>query len=677
MASELDAFFRPRSIAILGASANPNKLGFRLVTNMRATDYSGKVFPVSRTSAEILDFPTVPSLRDCPEAPDLVLLSIPAEGVPDAIDDVAAVGGRGVIVLACGFAEAGEMGAELQRQVLERAGAGGIRIIGPNCMGVSDMGQGMNATFFTELPSDPGVVGFISQSGAFGGIAFDRLPKLGVGVSKFASIGNMSDVSHAEIIRYYAADDETKAIAAFIEGIPDGAELVEAVRDASERKPVVVLKGGRTKTGSAAAISHTGSLAGEARIWDVLLREAGAVLAEDSDDLFDAAAVLALHRDRLPGGNNLAIVTISGGPAVVAADACESYEIGLPNTAAGLAELEPVVPPFASLRNPVDLTAQIDPANYEQAVAAVSAHDDVDGILAVNVGLDLPEFGEAFARAAGKGEKPIIGYVIAPGIEEIFERATIPNLPTVERAVRAFRRLCDRTQRMAQDSSEPRFRFEPVTLAGEVLTEHEAKALLGEHGFSVTREEAVSSASQARDAASRIGYPAVLKVLSRDVVHKTDAGGVILGLVDDEAVAEGYDELSRRFPGEDVLVQEMAAGGVELILGGRRDPLAGPVVMVGLGGVLAEVLEDVSFHGAPLSHSQALGAIAELRTQRMLDGFRGAPPVDRPELAELLERLGALLAANEAITEIDLNPVIATEDGLVVVDALVRAESRR
>lgn len=671
MVNELDAFFRPRSIAIVGASANPAKLGHFLVKNMRQTGYEGQVFPVSRSAEEILDYPALPSLRDLSSPPDLVLVSIPAGGVPDTIADAVAVEARAAIVLACGFAEAGDSGAALQHRLVGTAADGGLRVIGPNCMGVSDLRARLNATYFDALPDAPGRVGFISQSGAFGGIAFDQLTKLGAGISKFASIGNMADVSHAELIRYYGEDPETEVVAGFIEGIPDGAEFLDAVSDVSAKKPTVILKAGRTKTGSAAAVSHTGSLAGEARVWDDLMREAGAVVAEDSQDLFDAAATLALEASRRPRGSALAIVTISGGPSVVAADATEAYDVELPNLSAGLSDLEPLVPDFASLRNPVDLTAQIAPENYERAVAAVAAHSDVDGILAVNVGLDLPEFGHAFAKVQAEVEKPVVGYVIAPGIEEIFREAEIPNLPSVERAVRAFRRLVDRARPVHERGADALHHFDGSELPPGLVSEHDAKKLLAEHGFLVTSEEEVTSRDEAMVAAQRIGFPVALKVSSADIAHKTEAGGIALRL-DAESLVETYERFEERFPGSPFLVQEMVSGP-ELILGGRRDPLAGPIVMVGLGGVLTELIEDVSFVRAPTSESSALAAVARLDGQRILDGYRGGAAVDRALLADYAGRLGALLVANPFIVEIDLNPVIQTAHGLVVVDALIRA----
>ena len=639
---------------------------------MRNGDPLRAVYPITRAGGEILGYPVYGSFDELPEAPDLALLSIPAEGTPEVIAQAAAAGVKTAVVFACGFAEAGDAGKELQDRVVQAASGSQLRIVGPNCMGICDLHAKLMATYFSDLPTQPGEVGFISQSGAFGGIAFADLYRAGVGISKFASIGNMSDVSHAELIGHYAADDSTKVIAAFIEGVSHGVELLDAIAAATPLKPVVILKGARTETGRAAAVSHTGSLAGESRVWDALLREAGAIVAEDTEDLFDAAATLARYAGRLPRGKSLAIATISGGPAVAAADVCERYALELPNLDEALSECRSLVPPFASLRNPVDFTSQIKREDYAPAVAAVASRPEVDVVLAINVGLNVAEFAEAFVDVPAKDGKPVVGFVIGPALEAIFAAAGIPNLPSVERAVRAASRLCSYAEiRGRPDTGGPRYRFDPSPITGVVVGEFEAKRLLAGHGFKVAQEEQVGSWEEALAAADRIGYPVVLKVSSDAVTHKTDAGGVFLHLRDGAALAEAWGLLTSRFPDDPALVQAMVGGGVELILGARRDDISGPTVMVGAGGVLAEILDDVTFARAPLSPGKATEAVNRLEHQALLEGPRGTPAVDREELRDLLERLSAFLVANPSLTEIDVNPVIATSDGLVAVDALL------
>lgn len=677
--SELDALFAPRSVAILGASAKPSKHGHRLVDNLRSLRPDVAVYPISRTPGAILGHESYRSLAELPEPPDLLLVSVPAEAVPGAMAEATSAGVRAAVVFACGFSETGDEGRELQERMLAAARPAGPRIVGPNCMGVVNSDEGLFGTYFTNLPMEPGAVGFVSQSGGFGGTAFRQLSALGVGISKFASIGNMADVTHAELMRYLGRDERTQVVAAFVEGIPDGEDLLEAVAEVSAIKPVIMLKGARTKAGQIAAASHTGSLATEGRVWEALLREAGALVAEDSEDLFDSAATLVRCNGRLPRGRRTAIATVSGGPSVIASDATEAYGLELPGLDVALAGVRPLVPEFAALGNPVDFTSQMPRAHYAPAVAAVAAADEVDSIVAVNVGFDAPEFAEAFVRVVQAGDKPVVGYLVGDRIEAIFREHGIPNLPSSERAVRAAGRLADRARvarRVAAERRSPRFAFAPaddLPVEG-ALDEHAAKLVLAEHGIPVTRERPAADAAEALAAAEAIGYPVALKLLSSTVLHKTESGGVILGVRDRRELERACADLLGRFPGERLLVQEMLAPGAELIVGGRRDPLAGPIVVLGVGGVFVELLDDVAFARAPVSPERALELTRELRAQALLDGFRGADPVDRAALAELIERLGSLLSANPGIVEADLNPVIAHGARLTVADALIRCE---
>lgn len=471
--------------------------------------------------------------------------------MPDEIAEAAAIGCKSAVVFACGFTEAGDEGHDFQERLLAASRPVGLRVVGPNCMGICNLGVGLYGTYFVDLPATPGAVGFISQSGGFGGAAFKELYRLGVGISKFASIGNMSDVSHAELIRYLGADDDTRVVAAFIEGVPNGQELLDAIAEVSPVKPVVILKAGRTQSGQRAALSHTGVLATEGRLWEALLREAGAVVAEDSEDLFDSTASLARCGHRLPRSPRTAIATVSGGPSVIASDACDHYGLELPDLGDELTDLRPLVSPFASLANPVDFSSQTPRENFGRAVTTIAGLDRVDGILTINVGFDAPEFADAFVDVWRHGEKPVVGYVVGDRIEAIFTENGMPNLPTAERAARALRRLRDRAvvvERAWSGAAEGRLEFEPISdLPDGNLDEHAAKRLLSEHGVPVTREHVVLDLETASAASDRIGYPVALKVLSATIAHKTEAGGVILGDRDAESLARSVATLVRRF----------------------------------------------------------------------------------------------------------------------------------
>jgi acetyltransferase len=673
-ADNISALFEPRSVAIVGASKNPAKHGHRLVANLKSGDPNRIVYPITRSPDPILGYESYAALSELPEAPDLVLVSIPAEGVPAAISEAAAVGARAAIIFACGFAEAGAAGKALQQRVTEAASGSGLRVVGPNCMGVYDVRNRLKATYYTQLPTEPGHVGFISQSGAFAGVAFTELSRSGVGLSRFASIGNMADVSHAELIRYLGSDASTRVIAAFIEWVSDGGDLLDAIGEVSPTKPIVILKGARTRTGQLAAASHTGALAGERRFWDALLREAGALIAEDTEDLFDSAITLVQTAGRSANGRRLGIVTISGGPAVVAADVCERHQLELPNLSDGLRDIRPLVPPFASLENPVDFTSMVDPDNYASVVATVTELEEVQSVLAINVGLDQEEFAEAFVRVWNTTEKPVVGYLVGETIERIFTTAGIPNLPTIERAVRAIARVVEHSRistARAERATSPSYAFRPTDLSARALSEHEAKELLAAHGISVTRESLARSIEAAVSFADGIGYPVVAKVCDATVTHKSDVGGLVLAIQDAHALRIAWRDLTRRFPGKPILVSEYIRSELELIIGGHRDPLFGPIIMLGIGGIYVEVLDDVTFARAPIRPARNREMIDDLRHQILLDGFRGSTPVDRATVAEMLDRVSALLAANPQIAELDLNPVIVSGDRLVVADALV------
>lgn len=668
--ASFDAIFKPTSIAVLGGSADPSKFGSRLVMNLRACGFSGEVMPVSRSASEIGGYRAFPSLRDLPHAPDLVLVSIPLQHVPLAIGEAGEIGTKAAVVYSAGFAETGDTGRALQDEVLAQARRSSLRMIGPNCLGVRNFHYAMNATPMTVATPDAGPIAFISQSGAFGNAAFAALRKSRAGLSKLASIGNMADINHADLIRYCGEDEETSVIATFIEGVPDSDELLDAVATVSARKPIVVLKGGRSKTGQAAALSHTSSLAGDGRIWASLLREAGASLVQGSDELFDVASAFARAGTRLPRGRRVGVITLAGGPAVVAADHCDDHALELPMLDTDLAAIQPIVPAFASLRNPVDITGQTRPENFSAAIGAVAALPQLDGILGIAIGLDIPEYAQGLCDAAKS--KPLLSCVVAPNSEDLLAANGVANFPSVERAVRAFAHLADRGTRV----SLPAERIEPANSRAiepdVVLTEAQSKAYLASFGLPITREIVCSEIDATVQAAEQIGYPVAIKVSSAEVAHKSDRGGVLLDLKDASSVRAAFGTLRDRFPGADVLVQAMAPRGLELIIGAQRTAQTGVVVMIGIGGVLTEILDDVVFCRAPATHARVASALKNLRARRLLGGYRGGPPLDIDAIAGIAARLSAVVAANPRIAEVDLNPVIAYPDGALIVDALIR-----
>ncbi len=499
----LDSLLKPASIAVVGASRDPAKLGHVLLKNVIDYGFTGRVYPVNPSGGEVLGLPIHASIAALPEAPDLVLLSIPNRHVPGVLREAASKGARAAVVLSSGFGEMGGEGASLQAEVR----ASGLRILGPNCMGVYHRPANLNATYFWELPRAEGRVAFVSQSGAYGGMTFRELGRRGVGISTFVSIGNQADVTHADVLEHLAGDAETEVVALFIEEVKDGRRFFDACRRVASKKAVVAFKVGRTRAGGRAAQSHTGSMAGDAEVCRAALRQAGAFVARETDEFFDALAAYAAYPKGLRPGGGLGIVTISGGPCVAAADACEEAGIAVPELSPKTqARVRALTPEFGAPRNPVDMTPQMDPAKMPECVEAVLSDPRVRALLAINVGLDRPDFADAFTRL--KDRVPVVAFTVdAPEIARRFAAAGVPVFPTPERAVRALAALGLVSRAQARGGRPP------ARVSVQVLDENESKRLLAEAGIPVCRESATESAAEAERAARRLGYPVVLKAL--------------------------------------------------------------------------------------------------------------------------------------------------------------------
>jgi len=684
----LDALLRPASIAVVGASRDPAKLGHVLLKNVLDYGFAGRVYPVNPSGGEVLGHPIHASVAALPEAPDLVLLSIPNRHVPGVLREAAAKGARAAVVLSSGFGEMGGEGASLQAEVR----ASGLRILGPNCMGVYSRPAKLNATYFWELPRTEGRVAFVSQSGAYGGMTFRELGRRGVGISTFVSIGNQVDVTHADVLEHLAGDDETEVVALFIEEVRDGKRFLDACRRVARKKAVVAFKVGRTRAGRRAAQSHTGSMAGDAEVCRAALCQAGAFVARETDEFFDALAAYAAYPKGLRRGGGLGIVTISGGPCVAAADACEEAGVAVPElSASAQARVKALLPEFGASRNPVDMTPQMDPARMPECVEAVAGDPRIRALLAINVGLDRPDFADAFTRL--RGRLPVVAFTVdAPEIARRFGEAKVPVFSTPERAVRALAALG--LARPVAEIQIPNPRSQPrhdepelgsgislgsgiwdLDLAAaaassvQVLDERESKLMLAEAGVPVCREAVATTLAEADRAARRLGYPVVLKALGAGA-HKSDRGGVRVGLRDRREMASAWKELSRRF-GPSVLVQEMVRGDHEVLIGARRDPTFGPVVLFGSGGVWTEQARDVAIRVCPVTRREAAAMIAETRAGERLSGLRGTARGDMPLLAGLLVSLSRWMRRHPEIVEVDLNPIITGGRRTVAVDALV------
>ena len=680
MAVDLTPLFAPRQVGVLGASRHPEKLGHRLLQNLLSPGFAGDVFPVNPSGEAIAGRETVRRVEDLPAGLDLALVSLPAAAVPSAVRALGARGCRFCVILASGFGETGQAGRAAQGELAAVARATGMRIIGPNCMGVVNVPGRLNASYFWDVPRQPGGITFVSQSGAYGGLFFREARERSLGVAKFVSIGNQADLGFADCLAWLADDHETRVVGLFVEGIRDGAAFVAAARRLAGAKPVVALKGGRAEAGRRAAGTHTGSLAGAWETYRAAFRAAGVVAVEETEELFDALVTLDAHRARSPKGDALAILTISGGPSVVAADAAEAVGLRVPPLPAERrTALRAHLPAFGADSNPVDMTPQMEPGGFAPSVRLVLEAPEVEGAVAIDIGLDRPEYADALVSAQAATGKPIVACTVdTPDMDRRLRAAGIPLVPGPERAVRAYRalvrhaELAGRVTREAGPRPRPPVRFtQGVAAARGPLAHADARALLEAYGVAFPRERTVSTLDEALSAAPEIGYPLVAKTARPDVLHRTEVGGVVLGVSDEAALRRAVHTLETRLGPGPLLLQEEVSRGLELLVGGRRDPSFGPVVLVGLGGVLAELLRDVSIGLAPLVHADARAMLVEGRRAALLRGFRGAPAVDEDAVADVLVAIGNLLVDHAMIAELDVNPLIASGRRLVAVDALI------
>ena len=680
--SDLAPLFAPSGIAVLGVSRNPAKLGYRLLQNVKESGYAGAIHPVNPSGESILGLATVPSVEALPADVDLALVSLPAAAVPAAIRALAARGVRAAVILSSGFGEVDADGRLAQADLLAMVRASGLRLVGPNCMGVYSAPARLNGTYFWDLPKAAGGISIVSQSGAYGGLIFRHLGGRGLGVARFVSIGNQVDVDIAEVLEWLVDDPATTLIACFVEALRDGPRFLAAAGRATGRKPIVMLKGGRSDAGRRAAGSHTGSLAGTWEVYRAACDSARVVLAEETEEFFDAIETLVAIPAARPAARRLAVVTVSGGPSVIAADTAEREGLEVPALDAATSEaLRALLPSFAAVGNPVDLTPQVEPRRIAAAVRRVFDESSVAGVVAVNVGLDIPEFADAIVAAARATGKPAVAFTAdAPEIAGRFRAGGVPVLPSPERAVRAWRALWQARPPAARVASpapklSPELRRAVETTRGP-LPYALARGLLEAGGVRFCREAIVESAEDAVAAAERIGYPVVLKADDAGLTHKTEAGGVVLDVADAVAVRAACAALRARTRAARVVVQERVGPGIELLLGARRDDVFGPVVVFGAGGVLTEVLRDVSVRLAPLGEGEAEAMLDEGARPRLLAGPRGLRPVSRPALVRMIHTVAGLIAAEPRLVEIDVNPLIAAGDDVVAVDALVIAAER-
>jgi len=689
---DLSAMFAPRSVALIGATDREGSVGRALLENLRS--FPGDVYPVNPKRAEVLGLKAHASLAAIEGHVDLAVIVTPAPGVPALIGECVTKGVKAVIIISAGFKEVGPEGAALERQIMAEARRNGLRIIGPNCLGVMASHAGLNATFATAM-TRPGKVAFLSQSGALCTAILDWSFAQHVGFSAFVSVGSMLDVGWGDLIRYFGDDPHTSSIVIYMESVGDAASFMEAARLVSAKKPIVVIKVGRTAAAAKAAASHTGAMTGSDDVLDTAFRRAGVLRVDTIEELFDMAEVLS--KQPLPQGPRLAIVTNAGGPGALATDAI----VRAGGTVAELTDktlhqLDACLPSHWSHGNPVDVLGDADATRYHDALRATASDANVDGLLVVLTPQAMThptQAAEALCAAAKHTTKPILaswmgGDAVAEA-RDIMNRAGLPTYDYPDEAARAFQfmwqrhrrlKLLDETNRLACEAraAMPEVAQQIAThlAAGKtLLSEFEAKALLAAAGIPVVQTVLATSETEALDAAESLGYPVVLKLHSSTITHKTDVGGVQLNLRDTAAVRDAWQRIQSGVSAADfqgVSVQRMIKQrGIELIVGSSTDAQFGPVLLFGAGGTMVEVFQDRALALPPLSAPLVEDWISQTKIHRALQGIRGAAPVNMLALGHALIQLADLVLLHPEISELDINPLLASPEGVIALDARV------
>ncbi len=697
---ELDELFRPASVAVIGASNTPGKVGTSLFRNILQAGFRGVAYPVNPSWKSVSGVRCYPGVEDLPEAPDLGVVIVPAPAVPDVVDQLGKIGTRGLVIISAGFREVGGAGLALEQEVVRRAQRYSMSLVGPNCFGVLNTHPdvSLNATFSENLPSR-GNIAFVSQSGALcaGILAYGVAER--IGFSRFVSVGNRAGIDENDLLHSLGKDPATRVILLYVESLANGRKFLEAAREVTEQKPVLVIKSGRTAAGERAARSHTGSLAqsGRDQLYDALFEQSGVLRADTLGDLFRMAKIFAssLRLD----GPRLAILTNSGGPGIVAADAAirNGLELPAPSDSAR-AELALRLPKIAALSNPLDMTADVGADQYRETLRTLLANPEVDGalVIATPTGTMTGELvAQAILDAKRSSEKAIVaclfGLTDLSHEVEFLEGQGVPTFTFPEEAIQGLGSLA----RFHAWRTRPRteYRTFPVeeavvrqTLAESqsagvtVLPEYAARSLLSAYGISFPKVVRVTRVDEAVRAADGIGYPVVLKVASPDISHKTDVGGVAVGIEDGEQLRGAWERMERSVKSaaptarvEGFEVEAQIQGGKEVLVGVQRDPDFGPIVVFGMGGIYVEVLRDVTFRLAPVRPLSVQRMVESIKSFALLKGVRGEAPSDLDALEEAIERISQLATDLPQVVELDLNPLIVRPkgQGVVAVDARV------
>lgn len=703
----LDVIFSPRSVALIGATEREGSVGRTILWNLMTNSFGGTIFPINPTRGSVMGIKAYPSIGEVPEKVDLAIIVTPARTVPGIIRECVEAGVRGAIVISAGFKEIGPEGVKLEQEILTEARRGHMRIIGPNCLGVMNPISGLNATFASSM-ARPGTVGFISQSGALLTSILDWSFRENVGFSSFVSIGSMLDVDWGDLIYYLGDDPRTKSIVIYMESIGNARSFLSAAREVALAKPIIVIKPGRTEAAAQAAASHTGSLTGSDEVLAAAFRRSGVLRVDSIDDLFNMAEVLA--KQPRPRGPRLTIVTNAGGPGVLATDSLITNRGELTELSEKtMNELNEFLPPHWSHNNPVDILGDADAERYSKAIQIAANDENSDGLLVIltpQAMTDPTQTAQELRKLYGRPPqyqygKPVLaswmgGADIASG-EEILNQANIPTFAFPDTAARVFQYMWRYHKRLQslyetpflpEETEESTQKIRAITdmltevrqSGRTILTEYESKRVLAAYDIPTVETRLARSADEAADIAEAIGYPVVLKLNSETITHKTDVGGVRLDLATASEVRHAYNTMEQavttKYSADDFLgvtVQPMLrlGDGYELIIGASPDPQFGPVLLFGTGGTLVEVFKDRALGLPPLTTTLARRMMERTKIYKALQGVRGRDPVDLAALEALLVRFGQLVADQRWIKEIDINPLFASADDLVALDARV------
>ncbi|MBX6422797.1 acetate--CoA ligase alpha subunit [Thermosulfurimonas sp. F29] len=688
----MEKFFNPESIAVIGAAREPGKVGHDVVRNLLESGFSGRIYPINPKASEIAGLRAYPSVTAVPDKIDLAVVAVRAPLVPRILEECGHKGIGAAVVLSAGFKESGREGARLEQELGEVAKRFGIRVIGPNCLGILDTYHRVNATFAALKPLR-GHIGFFSQSGALCLALLEWSKAEKVGLSRFISLGNKCDVSELECLRLLGDDPHTRVIMGYLEGVEDGRTFTEVARRIARKKPIIIFKSGVTAAGARAASSHTGSLAGSEVAFEAAVRRAGIIRAHTLREFFNLALLLAFQP--LPRGPNLGILTNSGGPGIVAADACEHSTLELPTLSTDTVEkLRKILPPYAAFFNPVDITGDADAQRYAGALEILIEDERLDSLLVIlsrTATVDPEEVAEHLGKR--KSPKPIVACFL--GHESIKKarrkllKHRIPHFTYPEEAITSLEKVWLYQYRCSKPSASrhrPSVDFKrAASILQQVraedrsqLFDYEVKEILQAYGFRFPKSLIARTTDEAVIAARAIGYPVVLKIVSPQIIHKSDVGGVKINIRSDEELIQAFQAMTMRarqaVPGATVLgvlVQEMVSRGKETIVGFTRDSQFGPLVMFGLGGIYVEILKDVSFRLAPLSPEEALEMVREIKAYPLLKGIRGEPESDIPALVKSIVNLAQLATDFPELNEGEINPLIVCPkgQGVVAVDA--------